>query len=49
MQYFKFVVEFPSVNEKPVRKVVRESSTHLSGAMRKVYQNYDGINVVRIL
>lgn len=49
MQYFKFVVEFPGTNEKPVRKVVRESSTHLGGAMRKVYQNYNGVNVVRIL
>lgn len=49
MKYFDFIVEVMDKRgeTKRVRKTV--ASMHLSGAIRKLYQSYDGINLVRIL
>lgn len=44
LQWFKFEVE--KDGHKKVRCV---SSTHLNGAVRKLYQTYDFDNIVRIL
>lgn len=48
MKYFDFLVEF--VDEKGEKSTSRKTvtSNHLSGAIRKLYQSYDGVNLIRI-
>lgn len=49
MKYFDFLVE--SINEKGEKSISRKTiaSTYLSGAVRKLYQSYDGVNLIRIM
>ena len=49
MQYFKFIVEATDKHGKTERVRKTVASMHLGGAIRKLYQSYDGINLVRIL
>lgn len=49
MQYFKFIVESTNERGKTERALKTVTSMHLGGAIRKLYQSYDGINLVRIL
>ena len=49
MKYFDFLVETVDIRgeKKLSRKTV--TSMHLSGAIRKLYQSYDNVNLVRIM
>ena len=49
MQYFKFIVELMDKSGKAKLALKTVASMHLSGAIRKLYQSYDGVNLVRIL
>ena len=50
MNVYTFKVElYNPLTRKNDVKIVRMRSNHLSGAMRKVYQSYNGVNVVGIL
>ena len=50
MNYYRFRAELtdPQTGKKKTR-VISVRSNHISGAMRKAYQDYEGINVVAIL
>lgn len=49
MKEFGFIVEVRDKYDVPVRRVIFETSKHLNGAVRKLYQEYDFEKVVRIL
>lgn len=50
MNYYRFRAEFtdPKTGKTQIRRVSTWSK-HLAGAMRKVYQDHEGINVITIL
>lgn len=49
MKVYKFVVEYITEDGKKKRRIDREFSTYLAGAIRKWQQNHDNATIVGFL
>ena len=48
MKYFRFLIETLDDKGDKKKSFATVTSMHLSGAIRKLYQSYENVNLVRI-